>query len=199
MISERIRSYADYRQQKDLNEIFSMLIEIGDRMIYKEYNNKDQYMLYEAVNQIAEDVLLAISNHPEHYIDNHNNFYPYYRYVLKGRMNKVLVKFYEFYKQIVCLDEYDEEALNYAEFTTPYDVLNKSDQFKFFVHRVFSRIRACPRFKYKASYLVWPMIASLFLENSSVLFDNLNFRDRIGLRVMLALVDNEKSHIVDII
>jgi hypothetical protein len=195
IVSDKIRSYADNRQIKDLNEIFMIMIHIGNKMIYREYGIIDQYLLDEAVNQIAEDILISIQKHPDRYVGKFDNFYPYFKYVLKSRMGRVVADFYEFRKDIVCLDEYDEESLLYREFITPYDLLNRDNRFEFFIGRIYSKIRACPRFKYKARYLVWPMIVSLFLEDKNVLFDSLGFRDRTGLRMLLASIDNEKSYI----
>jgi hypothetical protein len=197
MIYERIVSYADNNQQKDLSEIFHILIDIGMRTVYKEYSNVDDYLLYEAVNQIAEDVLLSIQRQPAHFIYGYDNFYPYYRFVLKSRVGKVISDFYEFRKNVVSLDEYDEDAL-FVEFTTPYDTLKRNDRYAFFVGKIYSKISASPRFKYKANYLLWPMIVSLFLEDRSALFNSLGFRDRVALRIMLSLVESEKFYTADV-
>jgi hypothetical protein len=173
-----------------------MLLEIATHIFHRDYPSIYPHMLEEAANQIAEDVLFDISKKPEHFINGHDNFLPYYKFILRRRIGKVFVEFYK-HKDIVFLDEYDEDLLAH-DTPTPIDFLIRNDRSKIFVENVYNTITDCPRFGDRSEYLVWPMIASLLIQREDCLFDSLDFRDRVALRMILVLVDNEKSRLLNI-
>jgi len=193
-VCQKIRMYADTRQEKILNEIFHMLIEISTKILFKDYRSVPEHQLDEAANLIAEDALLSISKYPERFIDGDNvSFYPYYKYTLRKKMGKVFADYYAYHRASTSLDVIDGRDFEYRFISVmPFDILARRDRYKLFIKRVSRMIDACPRYIGKSKYLTFPLVMALLLEGHSI-FDNLDFRDRVGLRVILTLVHKKKS------
>jgi len=184
LIAQKIDTYSKDQTTRNLEEIFPLLIGMGTRIIKSRYRAVDLFVLEDAIQQIAEDMLIRIYQDPTHFLD-FDNFYPYYRRAMLGRTAEFIKEFYGSYKRIVYLDEYDETIVDLPlhSILPPTDIMSRKDSFKQMIKEVLYKIENCPRFNQKPAYLIWPMILSI-LHQENRFFDSLDFRDRVGLKIL---------------
>jgi hypothetical protein len=183
MVTENIREYSNNREQKILSKIFPMLIEIGERILYTRYRT-DFFVLEDATHQIAEDILLYISKDPNHYLYI-DNFYPYYKRAIICRAGQILKDFFNSFEHSVSLDYSNEIEISElcSIMPSPIDLLIKKEDHEILVNRIYQKLKSCYRFSRSFKYLVWPMVVSILYQDNTM-FDSLDFRDRVALKVM---------------
>ncbi len=197
-VSSRINAYINTRDERELSKIFPLLVEMGVRTLGNTYRGASLFVLEDAVQHIAEDMLMVIAKEPKRFVCS--NFYYYYRRAVLGRTAQMLKDFYKSYEQIVSIDECDDSEgdLSYFEYPfkvefSPIGALIKKDEYKSLVKRIYSKLRSCPRLCKCANYLLWPMIISIVYEEHQF-FDSLSFRDRVALRALRCVI-SEKSYL----
>src|SRR4051794_40137609 len=99
LTAEKIDSYYQSLDKRDINDLFYLLNEIAKRLIYSNYRGIQTHLLDETIAQVSEDVLLLIYNSPEKYI-NHSNFFYYFKSAITKRASSTLKHLYHFTKNI---------------------------------------------------------------------------------------------------
>lgn len=196
-VSFRINAYIDTKEEQELTKIFPLLVEMGVRTLGNTYRGASLFVLEDAVQHIAEDMLMLIAKEPMRFVCK--NFYYYYRRAVLGRTAQMLKDFYKSYEQLVSIDECDDEDeegdFNYFEYPfkvefSPIGALIKKDEYKFLVKRIYSKLGSSPRFFKRPDYLLWPMIVSIIYEEHEF-FDSLSFRDRAALRALRCVISDK--------
>src|SRR3954467_13857239 len=114
MAAEKINSYYQSLNKRDINDLFYLLNEIARRVIYSNYRGIEAHLLDDTIAQVSEDVLMLIYNSPEKYI-NHSNFFYYFRSAIKKRAFSTLKHLYHFTKNIESLDDPDSIGRFYLD------------------------------------------------------------------------------------
>jgi hypothetical protein len=190
LVTKRIHTYAETRKEAILSEIFAILLELTRRTLVTRYHDTSLFDLEDALQQIAEDMLLNISRQPEHYFYP-DNFYPYCRRVVLIRASAYLKEFFAQYSHRVSMEEYKDEVE--CNIPLPVDVLSQRDKYRIFINHIYFKLKGCPRFRKRRKYLLWPMVISILYEQSQM-FDSLSFKDRVGLRIMRCVI-SRKSYL----
>ena len=83
-VSRNIREYGRTTNETNLNEIYTSLLIIGEKVLREGYRKEvESYILDDINHQAAADAVLAIMKDSEQFKDN-SNFLYYYRKVLKN-------------------------------------------------------------------------------------------------------------------
>ena len=192
LVAQKIKLYADSQEEKELTEMFPLLVELGRRVTGIRYPGLDSFLLDDARQQTAEDVLISISKQPEYFFCN--SLYSYYRKAVLGRCAQVFKDHYEEYEQFIAIDE--DGAYGHSDIERdPVDALVRKENYKYLVRRIYSKLKRSQRFHKKSDYLVWPMVVSILYEENQ-LFDGLDFRDRVGLRAVRAVI-SRKNYLIE--
>ena len=184
-VSMNIREYIMTTNEKNLNEIYTSLLIIGERVLREDYRKKvESYILDDINHEAAADTVLAIMKDPEHFKD-YSNFLYYYRRVLKNDFIDLFRKHKRLVGNFVYIDSnegIDTEISVQGTMRSPEDALIIRDEVRSIVDNVFSFLQSNPRTSANAKYLVWPVLYA-FLSGSNKIFDSLEFRDRCVLRM----------------
>src|SRR5215208_1968301 len=89
LAAEKINSYHQSLDKRDINDLFYLLNEIAKRVIYSNYRGIETHLLDDTIAQVSADVLMLIYNSPEKYI-NHSNFFYYFKSAIRKRASSAL-------------------------------------------------------------------------------------------------------------
>jgi len=200
LVSRNIREYVRTTNEKNLNEIYTSLLIIGERVLREDYRKKvESYILDDINHQAAADAVLAIMKDSEQFKDN-SNFLYYYRKVLKNDFIDLFRKHKRLVGNFVYIDSsegIDTEISVQGTMRSPEDAFIIRDEVRSIVDNVFSFLQSNPRTSVNAKYLVWPVIYA-FLCDSFKLFDSLEFRDRMALRTASTLAIRPSKSAMDL-
>src|SRR5215208_5103483 len=134
LAAEKINSYYQSLNKKDINYLFYLLNEIAKRVIYSNYQGVETHLLDDTIAQISEDVLMRIYNSPEKYI-NHSNFFYYFKSAITKRASSTLKNLYHLTQNIESLDDPDSTGRFYldrmsARFPSADDIIGRRDDVK---------------------------------------------------------------------
>ena len=186
-VSRNICEYVRTTNEKNLNEIYTSLLIIGEIVLREDYRKKvDSYILDDINHEAAADTVLAIMKDPEQFKDS-SNFLYYYRKVLKNDFIDLFRKHKRLVGNFVYIDSsegIDTEISLQGTIRSAEDALIIQDEVRCIVDNVFSFLQSNPRTSATAKYLVWPVLYAA-LSGSDKIFDSLEFRDRCVLRIAL--------------
>src|SRR3569832_2133077 len=106
LAAEKINSYHQSLNKRDINDLFYLLNEIAKRVICSNYRGIQTHLLDDTIAQVSEDVLMRIYNSPEKYI-NRSNFFYYFKYfksAVTKRASSTLKHLYHLTQNIESLD-----------------------------------------------------------------------------------------------
>src|SRR3954469_8692085 len=191
LAAEKINSYHQSLNKRDIDDLFYLLNEIAKRVIYSNYRGIETHLLDDTVAQASEDVLMLVYKSPEKYI-NHSNFFYYFKSAIRKRASSTLKHLYHLTKNIESLDDPDSTGRVYldrmsASFPSADEILGRRDDVKILIDSVSRILKNHPRLSDRCEYLVWPVIDSLLHDNDA-LFSGMNFRERCATRVIQAQV-----------
>jgi hypothetical protein len=191
LAAEKINSYYQSLDERDINDLFYLLNEIAKRVIYSNYRGIETHLLDDTIAQVSEDVLILIYRSPEKYI-NHSNFFYYFKSAVTKRASSTLKQLYHLTQNIESLDDPDSTGRVYldrmsASFLSVYDTIARRDDVKILIDSVSRILKNHPLLSERCEYLVWPIIYSLLHDNDAI-FSGLEFRDRCAIRVIQAQV-----------
>src|SRR3954467_12706519 len=131
LAAEKINSYYQSPDKRDINDLFYLLNEIAKRVIYSNYHGIETHLLDEAIAQVSEDVLMLIYKSPEKYI-NRSNFFYYFRSAITKRAFSTLKHLYQLTQNIESLDDPDSTGRVYldrmsASFPSSDDIIGRRD------------------------------------------------------------------------
>src|SRR4051794_13356360 len=106
LAAEKINSYHQSLDERDINDLFYLLNEIAKRVIYSNYRRIETHLLDDTIAQVSEDVLMLIYKFPEKYV-HHSNFFYYFRSAITKRASSTLKHLYHLTKNIESLDDPD--------------------------------------------------------------------------------------------
>ena len=106
LAAEKISSYYQSLDKRDINDLFYLLNEIARRVIYSNYRGIATHLLDDTIAQVSEDVLMLIYKSPEKYI-NHSNFFYYFKSAITKRASSTLKHLYHLTQNIESLDDPD--------------------------------------------------------------------------------------------
>src|SRR3954467_1981053 len=169
MAAEKINSYYQSLNKRDINDLFYLLNEIARRVIYSNYRGIEAHLLDDTIAQVSEDVLMLIYKSPEKYI-NHSNFFYYFRSAITKRTSSTLKHFYHLTKNTESLDDPDstgrvELDRMCDDFPSVHDILERRSDAETLVNRVTEILKNYPFLSTNYKYLVWPIIYSLIHNN----------------------------------
>ena len=172
LVSRNIREYVRTTNEKNLNEIYTSLLIIGERVLREDYRKKvESYIIDDLNHETAADTVLAIMKDPAHFKD-YSNFLYYYRKVLKNDFIDLFRKHKRFVDNFVYIDSsegIDTEMSVQGTMRSAEDALIIRDEVRSIVDNVFSFLQSNPRTSANAKYLVWPVIFA-FLSGSDKIF-----------------------------
>lgn len=212
LASEKILSYHQSREIRNINDLFYILNELARKFMYVKYRSIDPNVTEETIAQVSEDVLMLIYKSPQDYL-KYDNFVYYYKSAVEKRALSALKHLYRMTKNI----EYSEIAdplatlhpkkyayahgqrrlwdiisINPEEFsdrTVPIDkFLEIRDSVLILISTVNRILQHHPLFSDKCKYLTWPLIFSL-LRNDDILFSGLRFRERCAIRLIKTQIE----------
>ena len=191
--AEHIKEYEKEKKTQTINELYKILVALGNKYLYGELKGIPLYLIDETISDLAEIVVMRISKKPQDF-SHQKNFVYYYRQALRNFSMKTLKNMYNSSERMVHLDD-DIIALVEKEyvrgnFPTTDSITNNRDACNIFIMEIENFLRKCPRYSAKYKYLIWPITVYLLDENKSFL-DSLNFRDRIGLKTIAQLIVNK--------
>src|SRR3954453_5061243 len=106
LAAEKINSYHQSLDKRDINDLFYLLNEIAKRVIYSNYQGIETHLLDDTIAQVPEDVLMLVYKSPEKYI-NHSNFFYYFKSAITKRASSTLKHLYNLTQNIESLDDPD--------------------------------------------------------------------------------------------
>src|SRR6516162_2160979 len=184
-VSRNICEYVRTTNETNLNEIYTSLLIIRERVLREGYRKEvESYILDDINHEAAADTVLAIMKDPEQFKDS-SNFLYYYRKVLKNDFIDLFRKHKRLVGNFVYIDSsegIDTEISLQGTIRSAEDALIIQDEVRCIVDNVFSFLQSNPRTCANAKYLVWPVLYA-FLSGSDKIFDSLEFRDRCALRM----------------
>src|SRR3954451_5181999 len=191
LAAEKINSYHQSLDKRDINDLFHLLNEIAKRVIYSNYRGIATHLLEDTIAQVSEDVLMLIYKSPEKYI-NHSNFFYYFKSAIRKRASSTLKHLYHLTQNIESLDDPDSTGRVYLDrmcddFPSVHDNLERRSDAETLVNRVTGILKNHPFLSTNYKYLVWPIIYSL-IHNNDLIFDDLPFRQRCAIRIVQAQV-----------
>ena len=191
LAAEKINSYYQSLNKRDINDLFYLLDEIAKRVIYSNYRGIATHLLDDTIAQVSEDVLMLVYKSPEKYI-NRPNFFYYFKSAITKRASSTLKHLYHLTQNIESLDDPDSTGRFYldrmsAGFPSIEDILGRRDDVLILIDSVSRILKNHPRFNDNYEYLVWPVIYSLLHDNDKI-FSEWSFRDRCAIRVIQAQV-----------
>src|SRR5215218_5563638 len=191
LAAEKINSYHQSLDQRDINDLFYLLNEIAKRVIYSNYRGVEAHLLDDTIAQVSEDVLMLIHNSPEKYI-NHSNFFYYFKSAITKRASSTLKHLYHLTQNIESLDDPDGTGRVKLDrmcddFPSVDEIMERRSDAETLINRVTGILKNHPFLSERYEYLVWPIIYSL-IHNNDKIFSNLSFRERCAIRVIQAQV-----------
>ena len=191
LAAEKINSYHQSLNKRDINDLFYLLNEIAKRVIYSNYRGIETHLLDDTIAQVSEDVLMLIYKSPEKYI-NRSNFFYYFKSAITKRASSTLKHLYHLTQNIESLDDPDSTGRVYLDrmstgFPSVDDIIGRRDDARILVDTVSRILKNHPRLNDNYEYLVWPVIYSLLHDNDKI-FSEWSFRDRCAIRVIQAQV-----------
>src|SRR3954471_620463 len=143
LAAEKINSYHQSLDKRDINDLFYLLNEIAKRVIYSNYRGIATHLLDETIAQVSEDVLMLIHKSPEKYI-NRSNFFYYFKSAITKRASSTLKHLYHLTQNIESLDDPDSTGRVYldrmsASFPSADDIIGRREDIKVLINTV-SRI-----------------------------------------------------------
>ena len=191
LAAEKINSYHQSLNKKDINDLFYLLNEIAKRVIYSNYQGVETHLLDDTIAQVSEDVLMLIYKSPEKYI-NHSNFFYYFKSAITKRASPTLKHLYHLTQNIESLDDPDSTGRVKLDrmsdgFPSVHDILERRSDAETLVNRVTGILKNHPFLSTNHKYLVWPIIYSI-IHNNDKIFSDLSFRKRCAIRVIQAQV-----------
>jgi hypothetical protein len=184
-----IVNYDETREDKELTNIYYCLAAIGLKVLSADSRGMDYAMIRDWAFQLAGDTILVIYRNPKTFI-HHDNFFFYYRSALKNTSYKMFAYKYALLENFIPLDDYMNDYPMFADVNRADTSIIRRDDCRYLVDQTLNIISKFPRFGSRAKYLVWPIIFSL-VDRSDLLLDVPNFRDRIALRLLLRLVEQQ--------
>src|SRR3954447_15618331 len=165
LAAEKINSYHQSINKRDINDLFYLFTEIAKRVIYSNYRGIEVHLLDDTIAQVAEDVLMLIYKSPEKYI-NYSNFFYYFKSAITKRASSTLKQLYHLTQNIESLDDPDSIGRVHLDrmstgFPSVDDIIGRRDDVRIFVDAVSRILKNHPRLSDKGEYLVWPVIYSL--------------------------------------
>src|SRR5215212_2117284 len=191
LAAEKINSYYQSLDERDINDLFYLLNEIAKRVIYSNYRGIETHLLNDTVAHVSEDVLMRIYNFPEKYI-NRSNFFYYFKSAIRKRASSTLKHLYHLTKNIESLDDPDSTGRVKLDqmcddFPSVDEILERRDDAETLVNRVTGILKNHPFLSERYEYMVWPIIYSL-IHNNDKIFSDRSFRERCAIRVIQAQV-----------
>src|SRR3954454_9014927 len=140
LAAEKINSYYQSLDERDINDLFHLLNEIAKRVIYSNYRGIETHLLDDTIAQISEDVLMLIYKSPEKYI-NRSNFFYYFKSAITKRASSTLKHLYHLTQNIESLDDPDSTGRVYldrmsASFPSADDIIGRRDHVRILVDNV---------------------------------------------------------------
>src|SRR5215217_3863245 len=191
LAAEKINSYHQSLNKRDINDLYYLLNEIAKRVLYSNYRRIETHLLDDTIAQVSEDVLMLIYKSPEKYI-NHSNFFYYFKSAITKRASSTLKHLYYLTQDIESLDDPDSTGRVKLDrmsddFPSVHDILERRSDAETLVNRVTGILKNYPFLSERYEYLVWPIIYSL-IHNNDKIFSDLSFRERCAIRVIQAQV-----------
>ena len=191
LAAEKINSYYQSFNKRDINDLFHILNEIAKRVIYSNYRGIETHLLDDTISQVSEDVLMLIYESPEKYI-NHSNFFYYFKSAITKRASSTLKHLYHLTQNIESLDDPDSTGRVKLDrmsddFPSVHDILERRSDVETLVDRVTRILMNHPLFQERYEYLIWPLLYSLIHSNDKI-FSEASFRERCAIRVIQAQV-----------
>src|SRR5215210_1235527 len=191
LAAEKINSYHQSLNKRDISDLFHILNEIAKRVIYSNYRGIETHLLDDTIAQVSEDVLMLIYKSPEKYI-NHSNFFYYFKSAITKRASSTLKDLYRLTQNIESLDDPDSTGRVALErmadnFPSIHDILERRSDAETLINRVTGILKNHPFLSTNYKYLVWPIIYSI-IHNNDKIFSELSFRERCAIRVIQAQV-----------
>jgi hypothetical protein len=191
LAAEKINSYHESSNERDINDLFYLLNEIAKRVIYSNYQGIEAHLLDDTIAQVSEDVLMLIHRSPENYIHLPNFFY-YFRSAIAKRTSSTLKHLYHLTQNIESLDDPDstgrvELDRMCDDFPSVDKILKRRSDAETLINRVTGILKNHPFLSTNYKYLVWPLIYSM-IHNNDRIFEDLPFRQRCAVRVIQAQV-----------
>src|SRR3954451_7034562 len=169
LAAEKINSYHQSLDKRDINDLFYLLNEIAKRVIYSNYRGIQTYLLDDTIARVSEDVLILIYKSPEKYI-NRSNFFYYFKSAITKRASSTLKHLYHLTQNIESLDDPDSTGRFYldrmsASLPSIDDIIERRDDVTIFVNSVSAILKNPPLLSENYEYLVWPIIYSILHDN----------------------------------
>ena len=189
LAAEKINSYHQSLNKKDINDLFYLLNEIAKRVIYSNYQGVETHLLDDTIAQVSEDVLMLIYKFPEKYI-NHSNFFYYFKSAITKRASSTLKHLYHLTQNIESLDDPDSTGSVKLDrmsdgFPSVHDILERRDDVEIFIDSVSKILKNHPLFNDRYEYLVWPILYSLLHDNDELFnVPTVSFRERCAIRII---------------
>src|SRR4051794_12268610 len=151
LAAEKINSYHQSLDKRDINDLFYLLNEIAKRVLYFNYRGIETHLLDDTIAQVSEDVLMLIYKSPEKYI-NHSNFFYYFKSAITKRASSTLKHLYHLTKNIESLDDPDSTGKFYldrmsASLPSIHDILERHSDAETLVNRVIRILMNHPLFQ----------------------------------------------------
>src|SRR5215212_8098016 len=191
LAAEKINSYHQSLNKRDINDLFYLLNEIAKRVIYSDYRGIETHLLDDTIAQVSEDVLMLIYKSPEKYI-NRSNFFYYFKSAITKKASSTLKHLYHLTQNIESLDDPDSTGRVKLDrmcddFPSVHDILERRSDAETLINRITGILKNHPFLTERYEYLVWPIIYSL-IHNNDKIFSDLSFRERCAIRVIQAQV-----------
>src|SRR3954451_21939212 len=172
LAAEKINSYHQSLDKRDINDLFHLLNEIAKRVIYSNYRGIATHLLEDTIAQVSEDVLMLIYKSPEKYISRSNFFY-YFKSAITKRASSTLKHLYHLTQNIESLDDPDSTGRVYldrmsASLPSVHDILERRSDAETLVNRVTGILKNHPFLSERYEYLVWPIIHSLIHSDDEI-------------------------------
>src|SRR3954452_21003514 len=131
LAAEKINSYHQSLDKRDINDLFYLLNEIAKRVIYSNYRGIETHLLDDTIAQVSDDVLMLIYKSPAKYI-NRSNFFYYFKSAITKRASSTLKHLYHLTQNIESLDDPDSTGRFYLErmsasFPSVDDIIGRRD------------------------------------------------------------------------
>src|SRR5918998_2004821 len=189
LAAERINSYHQSLNKRDINDLFCLLNEIAKRVIYSNYRGIETHLLDDTIAQVSEDVLMLIYKSPEKYI-NRSNFFYYFKSAITKGASSTLKDLYRLTQNIESLDDPDSTGRVKLDrmcdgFPSVHDILERRSDVETLVDRVTRILMNHPLFQERYKYLVWPIIYSVLHDNDEIFnVPTVSFRERCAIRII---------------
>src|SRR5215212_1190931 len=161
LAAEKINSYYQSLDKRDINDLFYLLNEIAKRVIYSNYRGIETHLLDDTIAQVSEDVLMLIYKSPEKYI-NHSNFFYYFMSAIRKRASSTLKHLYHITQNIESLDDIDSTGRvkldrMCEDFPSVDEILEQRSDAETLVNRITGILKNHPFLSERYEYLVWPI------------------------------------------